>query len=150
MPPKVQIIDGKQKGKQGKKQGKKQGRKQGKKQQRQQQQQQKGKQQGKAKQKAQGGKLPKDLDAVGAALRQLVEAQPANELLLAQVPGKYKHMFKEELSPAAHGFDKLKKLVEAVPSHISVSPAAPSFYTAPAPISHSGACRPRSARGTTG
>ena len=32
MPPKVQIIDGKQKGKQGKKQAKKQGRKQGKKQ----------------------------------------------------------------------------------------------------------------------
>ena len=131
MPPKVQIIDGKQKGKQGKKQAKKQGRKQGKKQQQQrqqQQQQQQGKaKQGKAKQKAQGGKLPKDLDAVGAALRQLVEAQPANELLLAQVPGKYKHMFKEELSPAAHGFDKLKKLVEAVPSHISVSPAAPSF-----------------------
>eukprot|EP01043_Picozoa_sp_COSAG02_P011451 COSAG02_NODE_421_length_22605_cov_158.841198_17_plen_1221_part_00 len=113
---------GKQKGKQQQKQQK---------QQQQQQQQQAGKGKGKQQLQQQPGKGRKGkaggsagggspLDAVGAQLRQLVGSQPETGMLLAQLPGRYKSMFKKDLAAGDYGFPKLKTLVDACTAHVEM------------------------------
>jgi hypothetical protein len=91
-----------------------------KKQQQQQQHKQKGKKGGapaKGGASAAGGS---ELDAIGAELRQLAGSQPGTGMLLAQLPTKYKAMFKKDLAAAEYGFGKLKLLVEACSSHVGM------------------------------